>query len=481
MHFLSLALCLFVGIICASVPVEDGIFVLTDETFPAFIAENDFSFVEFYAPWCGHCKSLAPVYIEVAKTLKENSANVVLAKVDCTQAKQICAEVQGYPTIKLFSKTGRIFDYDGDRTQEALVSYLNKKTGPPSTRLTTAEELATFLEGPKQKVLAYIDESTEADYLAWKEVASSSGVDMFSFAHADTVLASDKARAIELLAQGKDTLTLRPERAFESVAILDWISEHGFPLVDTLTQETWNRALSHPTSKFLACYFYNKETGSALPSYVEEVANQLRGKVIFTMSDSAQILDRWGGSGKVFPSAVVLDFNTEQPGLFTWDEATGLEMNAETLRSFVDQAIVGTYQTNIKSEEIPAENDEPVKTLVAKNFDQTIADNSKTVILVEFYAPWCGHCKKLAPVLDELGTFFKSNEGVVIAKMDATANTVRKDITVTGFPTILAFQNGVHHPYSGGHDLESLKSFVQSFLTEGHSAQTKNADDRLEL
>jgi protein disulfide isomerase len=470
MHFLSFALCLFVGTICASVPVEDGIFVLSDETFPTFVAENDFTFVEFYAPWCGHCKQLAPVFTEVAKILKENDANVVLAKVDCTQQKQICSDVQGYPTLKLFSKTGKIADYDGDRNKESLVAYLNKKTGPPSTRLSTAEELASFLEGPRQKVVAYIDESS-VDYEAWKEVASNPSVELFSFAHADPSLASDKKRAIELFATGKDTITLRPDETFGPFTILDWISENGFPLVDTLTQEAWNRAVTHPTSKFLACYFYDKETvgEGELPSYVAEVAGQFKGKVLFTSSDAAQILDRWGGSGKVLPSAVILDFTNAQPELFTWDESSGLEMNAETLTSFVEKAMAGTYKTNVKSEPIPEENNEPVRTIVAKNFDEVIADSSKSVILVEFYAPWCGHCKKLAPVLDELGKFFESNEAVIIAKMDATANTVKKDIPVQGFPTIYAFQGGVHHPYAGGHDLESLKTFVQSFLKEGHS------------
>lgn len=55
----------------------------------------------------------------------------------------------------------------------------------------------------------------------------------------------------------------------------------------------------------------------------------------------------------------------------------------------------------MKSEEIPATNDEPVKILVGKNFDSLVMNNDKDV-LVEFYAPWCGHCKQLAPIYDEL-------------------------------------------------------------------------------
>lgn len=55
----------------------------------------------------------------------------------------------------------------------------------------------------------------------------------------------------------------------------------------------------------------------------------------------------------------------------------------------------------LKSEPIPDSNDEPVKVAVAKNFDEVVTNNGKDT-LIEFYAPWCGHCKKLAPTFDDL-------------------------------------------------------------------------------
>jgi len=71
---------------------------------------------------------------------------------------------------------------------------------------------------------------------------------------------------------------------------------------------------------------------------------------------------------------------------------------------------------------------------VGKNFDEVVTDNGKDT-LVEFYAPWCGHCKKLTPVYDELATKME-NEDVSIVKMDATANDVPSDYQVQGFPTL---------------------------------------------
>lgn len=88
----------------------------------------------------------------------------------------------------------------------------------------------------------------------------------------------------------------------------------------------------------------------------------------------------------------------------------------------------------LKSEAVPESNDGPVIVAVAKNFDDVVINNDKDT-LIEFYAPWCGHCKKLAPIFDDLGDKLK-NEDVAIVKMDATANDVPSSFDVRGFPTL---------------------------------------------
>jgi len=83
---------------------------------------------------------------------------------------------------------------------------------------------------------------------------------------------------------------------------------------------------------------------------------------------------------------------------------------------------------------------------------------------VEFYAPWCGHCKKLAPIYEELGTYFKDVESVIIAKMDATANDVNPKYGVRGFPTLKYFTaNNKENPleYSGDRSFADLANYIK--------------------
>jgi len=101
--------------------------------------------------------------------------------------------------------------------------------------------------------------------------------------------------------------------------------------------------------------------------------------------------------------------------------------------------------------------------LTPSNFDDIVLNSGKPA-LVEFFAPWCGHCKNLAPVYEELaGTYEFAKDKVVIAKVDADQHkSLGKDYGVTGFPTLKWFDGKSKTPsdYSSGRDLESLQGFI---------------------
>ncbi len=100
--------------------------------------------------------------------------------------------------------------------------------------------------------------------------------------------------------------------------------------------------------------------------------------------------------------------------------------------------------------------------LIPANFDDLVLKSGKPT-LVEFFAPWCGHCKKLAPVYEELGEAFAGSKNIQIAKVDADAEkALGKRFGVQGFPTLKWFDGKSEEPteYNGGRDLDSLSSFI---------------------
>lgn len=101
--------------------------------------------------------------------------------------------------------------------------------------------------------------------------------------------------------------------------------------------------------------------------------------------------------------------------------------------------------------------------LMPSNFDEIVLKSGKPT-LVEFFAPWCGHCKTLAPVYEELAFAFESvKDKVQIAKVDADAErSLGKRFGVQGFPTLKFFDGKSDKPqdYKSGRDLESLSNFI---------------------
>ena len=111
--------------------------VLTDANFDDELAKHEFILVEFYAPWCGHCKKLTPEFEGAAEILSKNDPPIALAKVDATEHKTVAERfaVQGFPTLFWF-KNGVKSEYTGGRTKDTIVQWILKKSGPPSTQVT---------------------------------------------------------------------------------------------------------------------------------------------------------------------------------------------------------------------------------------------------------------------------------------------------------------------------------------------------------
>jgi len=118
----------------ASILAEGNVVVLTPDNFDSVVGNDKGAFVEFYAPWCGHCKKLAPDY-EIVGDSFAGVDGVVVAKVDADEHKTLASrfEVKGFPTLKWFPK-GSLTpeDYNGGRSIEDITTFIENKAGVKS-------------------------------------------------------------------------------------------------------------------------------------------------------------------------------------------------------------------------------------------------------------------------------------------------------------------------------------------------------------
>eukprot|EP00766_Chilomastix_caulleryi_P001072 gnl/Chilomastix_caulleri/205.p1 GENE.gnl/Chilomastix_caulleri/205~~gnl/Chilomastix_caulleri/205.p1 ORF type:complete len:341 (+),score=117.80 gnl/Chilomastix_caulleri/205:74-1096(+) len=119
-------------LIAFTLAAKEDLLTLTNENFYQEIEKNGRVFVKFYAPWCGHCKRLAPAWEELAGTIE----NIKVADMDCTieAHEPICAtyQVTGFPTLVLIEQGGAYMKYEESREVEDMRAWAIDMSGPAS-------------------------------------------------------------------------------------------------------------------------------------------------------------------------------------------------------------------------------------------------------------------------------------------------------------------------------------------------------------
>ncbi|PFH32934.1 protein disulfide-isomerase domain-containing protein [Besnoitia besnoiti] len=120
----------------------------------------------------------------------------------------------------------------------------------------------------------------------------------------------------------------------------------------------------------------------------------------------------------------------------------------------------------LMSQPVPTDNSKPVKIVVGATFDSFVLDSDKDVLL-EVYAPWCGHCKSLKPTYEEFAKLVSqspsASKSLVVAKMNGTENATRhKQFSWTSYPTIWLIKAGSRTPtpFTGPRTLRGFYDFI---------------------
>lgn len=424
---------------------EKDVVVLKEANFSDVIDAHKHVMVEFYAPWCGHCQALAPEYAAAATQLKSDGVDVVLAKIDATEESELSNkyDVQGFPTV-LFFVDGDHKSYSGERTKDGIVSWIKKKTGPGVYNITTTEEAEKILTSEKKVVVAYLNSltGTESEQLA---AASNDDDDVNFYQTTDPNVA--KLFHIDPQAKRPVLILLKeePEKMsyfngqFGKFAISEFVFANKLPLITTFTRESASAIFESQIKKQLLLFATADDSEKVLPLF-EQAAKLYKGKIIFVYvqldnEDTGKpVSDYFGVTGDE-PKVLAYTGNEDARKFLLEGEVT-----LDKIKAFVDDFLEDKLKPFYKSDPIPETNDGDVKVVVGNNFDEIVLDESKDVLL-EIYAPWCGHCQSLEPIYNKLAKHLRGINSIVIAKMDGTSNEHPR-AKADGFPTILFFPAG---------------------------------------
>jgi len=442
------------------------VLVLNQDNFQEALDAHSLILVEFYAPWCGHCKKLAPEYAEAAQSLAGKGSVAKLAKVDATENKELGSKfgVKGYPTLKFF-KDGEAQEYTGGRTADTIITWVEKKSGPSAKVLETREAANTFIKENKVVVLGLFKDLESKEAVAFRQAADALDDVIFGISGADEVFplldVTDDAAVILLkkFDEGRNQL----EGDMTKETITQFVTMNYLPLVVDFHQDTAKQIFQGDIKNhFLIFASAKDEKFEYILHAARKVAADVKGEVMFVSvtTDEAEhkrVIEFFGIEDSEVPTFRI----TASTDDMIKYKPENTEMTEENFRAFLKSFQKGELKPHLKSQALPDDwNDRHVKVLVSSNFDEVAKDTSKDVF-VEFYAPWCGHCKKLAPIWDELGEKFADNDKITIAKIDMTANEL-EDVKVRGFPTLKLFKAGDNAvvDYSGGRTLDDFVKFL---------------------
>lgn len=440
---------------------------LDGRTFHSHLSQNSRTLVQYVAPWCGHCKKLAPEYEKAAALLQGHP--VSLAKVDATVEKALAQKqgVKGFPTLLWYEDGEHARTFDGITTSDGITEWVKSMLAP-----VVKTGRSGSLSKEKPEVVLYATSVLDSFHEAAKKQRQK-----FDW------------RFVKGLGETKVAVTHWNEDPIELVGdgcsskseVLDFITNHSMPLFGSLDGDSFDRYVE--VGKGLIWSLLPSEP-SGLDAVVakfrpmmQEIAKEFKSKYLVTYTDTKKFGDAIDNilSIKEYPAIAV----QKKPGDKKKFVYTG-EMTSSTISQFIRDVDGGKIEPKYKSEPTPVVSDDVVRRVVADTLREDVFQPSKDVVL-QVYAPWCGHCKKLEPEYRTLAQKIQ-NDGLsdllTIAWIDGTANdSPVESMDWSIFPTIYFVKAGNPAPilYEGERNAKAIWRYLKK-----HATKNAEINERLE-
>lgn len=204
-----------------------------------------------------------------------------------------------------------------------------------------------------------------------------------------------------LLFRKFDESPLIYSEGLDETSIVSWLTKSSVPTVIEFSED-YIEPIFGEKKDTIILFKDPADASSDFTKIYEKAASELKGQVLFVTSGikegiQSRLAEFIGVDQDSLPTIRLLMPSDNMKKFSYEDDVKSLTVSG--IKKFIEDFKAGKLSPFLKSESPPAENNDPVKIVVGKTFKEIVLDNRKDVLL-EVYAPWCGHCKSLAPVYE---------------------------------------------------------------------------------